>query len=147
MEGAARPAVSAKSYRALSEAAERLLGGRPARTDGRLVKENLWKETQVSRATMNRATDLLREWDARVTAAGGRTPGEAGRGSEASELRGRLRKTARERDELRRQVDAAATVIAVLHSENAALRDRLSRRGPVVPLGGRSAGGDQPSCS
>jgi hypothetical protein len=32
----------------------RLLAGRPQRTDRRLIKDNLWKEADVSRATMNR---------------------------------------------------------------------------------------------
>ena len=45
---------------------DRLLAGRPQRTDGRLIKDNLWKEADVSRATMNRATQILAEWDTRV---------------------------------------------------------------------------------
>jgi hypothetical protein len=30
---------------------DRLLAGRPQRTDGRLIKDNLWKEVDVSRVT------------------------------------------------------------------------------------------------
>jgi len=40
---------------------DRLLAGRPQRTDGRLIKDNLWKEAGLSRATMNRAARILAE--------------------------------------------------------------------------------------
>lgn len=64
--------VSTKSSVALRAAMTRLLAGRPERTDGRLTKENLWREAQVSRATMNRAQDLLAEWDATSPSTGRR---------------------------------------------------------------------------
>jgi hypothetical protein len=41
--------VSAKTAAALRAAMARLFEGRPQRTDGRLTKENLYKEAQVSR--------------------------------------------------------------------------------------------------
>jgi hypothetical protein len=47
--------VSPQTAATLREAMNRLLSGRPQRTDGRLVKDNPWKEAGVSRATMNRA--------------------------------------------------------------------------------------------
>jgi hypothetical protein len=47
--------VSPGAAKRLREAMDRLLAGRPQRTDGRLIKDNLWKEADVSRATMNRA--------------------------------------------------------------------------------------------
>jgi hypothetical protein len=36
--------VSPRTAAALHEAMNRLLAGRPQRTDGRLVKDNLWKK-------------------------------------------------------------------------------------------------------
>jgi hypothetical protein len=51
--------VSARAEKALREAMERLFTGRPARTDGKLTKNKLRREAGVSRATMNRATDVL----------------------------------------------------------------------------------------
>ena len=45
---------------------ERLLAGTAERTDGRLIKENLYREAGVSRATMNRARSVLEEWSRRV---------------------------------------------------------------------------------
>ncbi|MFI9255199.1 hypothetical protein [Streptomyces sp. NPDC053069] len=46
--------VSADTVKALRAAMERLFAGRPTCTDGRLVKENLYRDAGVSRATMNR---------------------------------------------------------------------------------------------
>ncbi|MGS7013738.1 hypothetical protein RCI25_29110, partial [Pseudomonas aeruginosa] len=42
----------------------RLLDGRPERTDGALTVSNLAREAGVSRATANRAVDLLAEFRA-----------------------------------------------------------------------------------
>ena len=59
----------------------------PQRTDGRLIKENLYKEAEVSRATMNRAHVLLVEWDQRTAATGASTPGEVRRDDELARVR------------------------------------------------------------
>lgn len=56
------PERTSASERKLREAMERLLNGTAVRTDGRLIKENLYREAGVSRATMNRATSVLDEW-------------------------------------------------------------------------------------
>jgi hypothetical protein len=130
----AHPTVTPRTEQALREAMQRLLTGNPQRTDGRLIKDNLWKEAAVSRATMNRAWTILAEWDARVTATGGRTPGEVGRDDQLCRLRDRLHDVTRDRDRLRQQVGAAVTVIAALHADNIALREQLDRRGAVVAL-------------
>ena len=55
-EPTADEGVSPRIAATLREAMDRLLAGRPQRTDGRLIKDNLWKEAGVSRATMNRAS-------------------------------------------------------------------------------------------
>jgi NAD(P)-dependent dehydrogenase (short-subunit alcohol dehydrogenase family) len=55
--------VSPRAAKRLRDAMDRLLAGRPQRTDGRLLKDNLWKEAGLSRATMNRDHEntLLRQ--------------------------------------------------------------------------------------
>ena len=82
--------VSPRAAKRLRDAMDRLLAGRPQRTDGRLIKDNLWKEADVSRATMNRATRILAEWNARVAACDGFTPREARKNDELTTLRDEL---------------------------------------------------------
>ncbi|MFD6968206.1 hypothetical protein [Streptomyces sp. NPDC059949] len=126
--------VSPKAEQALQEAMERLLSGKPNRTDGALTKNNLWREAGVSRATMNRATSVLAEWDSRVDESPA-TALDRRRREELSEVRGKLRKSRQECRQLQDQVDAAATVIAALLAENAAFREQLAKRSAlVIPL-------------
>jgi hypothetical protein len=63
MSGPVSPATRQK----LIDAMHRLLTGSPNHTDGKLTKNNLCREAQVSRATMSRAGDILAEWDARIS--------------------------------------------------------------------------------
>ena len=126
--------VSPATEAALRSAMSRLLAGKPSRTDGRLIKENLRKEAGVSRATMNRAKAILSEWDQAVAERGSLTPGEARRDEQIDALRNQLASKARECATLRRQLDAAATAIAALHHDNAALREQLDRHGPIRSL-------------
>lgn len=123
--------VSLQTERALREAMERLFAGRPERTDGRLTKNNLWQEAGVSRATMNRASTVLAEWDA-LAAMSPAGALQQKRNNELAELRGRLRRSREECHQLRDQVDAAATVIMTLLAENAALREQAVRRSAVI---------------
>lgn len=58
--------VTPETEKKLRDAMQRLLAGTAKRTDGRLIKTNLQIEAGVSRATMNRATTVLAEWDAAV---------------------------------------------------------------------------------
>ncbi|MEU4427540.1 hypothetical protein AB0F81_43530 [Actinoplanes sp. NPDC024001] len=121
---------------------QRLFAGTPRHTDGTLTKNNLWREAEVSRATMNRAVDILAEWDARVADS---PVGIAvrRRDEELEQLRGRLRDSHRERRKLQDQLDAAATVIAALHTENTALRRQAAdARARIVPLA-RTTSGDR----
>ncbi|MFI8499667.1 hypothetical protein ACIGFK_14370 [Streptomyces sp. NPDC085524] len=118
--------VSARTADALRMAMRRLFEGRAQHTDGRLTKENLWREAQVSRATMNRATTILNEWDTHLTQNGTATPGEARRDEEIAKLRRQLTERARECTVLQRRLNAAATAIAALHHDNAQLRDELA---------------------
>ncbi|MFI1460307.1 hypothetical protein [Nocardia carnea] len=116
---------------------ERLLSGKPQRTDGRLIKDNLWKETGVSRATMNRATHIIAEWDAQVAACDGFTPRETRKNDEISTLRTELATKTRECTRLQQQLDAAITAItaiAALHHDNTLLRQELHRTGDLIAL-------------
>jgi hypothetical protein len=68
-------ALSAKTQQALRDAMERLLSGQPQHTTyGKLTKNNLCREAGVCRATMNRATEILTEWDARTATSPAGTP-------------------------------------------------------------------------
>ncbi|MDD9380413.1 hypothetical protein M8Z33_27920 [Streptomyces sp. ZAF1911] len=120
--------VSPDTAKALRAAMQRLFAGKPQSTDGRLTKENLWREAQVSRATMNRARPILAEWDARIAEQGKTTAGEARRDEEISRLRTKLAAKTHECALLEKKLKAAATAIAALHHENCALRDEIGRR-------------------
>jgi len=126
--------VTSTTEHALRDAMERLLTGRPQRTDGKLTKNNLWREAGVSRATMNRASGVLAEWNTRVAASPAGLA-QRRRDEQITDLNHRLRCSERARRRLQDQVDAAATVIASLLAENAALREQaVNRAGGLVPL-------------
>ncbi|MFJ1709568.1 hypothetical protein [Kitasatospora sp. NPDC088346] len=127
--------VSARTAEALRSAMRRLFDGRPQHTDGRLTKENLWREAKVSRATMNRAAEILAGWDAHIAEHGTTTPGEARRDEEITRLRRMLAEKTRECTLLSRRLDAAATAIAALHHDSTLLRQELAAAGGcVIPL-------------
>jgi hypothetical protein len=126
--------VSPSAAKRLRDAMDRLLAGRPQRTDGRLIKDNLRKEAGLSRATMNRAVQILAEWDSRVAQCGGFTPSEARKNDEVARLRKKLEDKTRECTELHHRLDAAATAIAALHHDNVLLRQQLNNRGQLVTL-------------
>lgn len=129
--------VSTRVAARLREAMDRLLAGRPQRTDGRLIKDNLYKEAGVSRATMNRAHRVMAEWNTRVADCDGLTPGEARKHDELVEMRAKLADKTRECTQLHQQLDAAATAIAALHHDNTLLRQELDRTGAAVSLDAR----------
>ncbi|MGH3634871.1 MAG: hypothetical protein ACRDTS_12460 [Mycobacterium sp.] len=83
---------------------------------------------------MNRATQIMTQWEARVTACDGFTPREARKNDELTTLRADLAAKTRECTQLRHQLDAAATAIAALHHDNTLLRQELTGAGQVVPL-------------
>lgn len=127
--------VTEANEKALRDAMACLLAGKPRRTDGAFTKTNLYKEASVSRATMNRATKIMAEWDAHVAEHGRRTVGEARRDTDLEEIRKKLKDKTAQCADLRNKLDAAATVIAALHHDNQALREHLdSRSGPLADL-------------
>jgi hypothetical protein len=134
--------VSPATEKALFDAMARLIQGKPRHTDGTMTKENLYKEAQVSRATMNRAAAVMAQWDAHVAEHGKRTQGEARRDAESADLTRRLAAKTQECTRLQAKLDAAATVIAALHHDNTALTAELARLGGsvVVPLPTRGTG-------
>jgi len=127
-------AVSPSAAKRLRDAMGRLLAGHPQRTDGRLIKDNLWKEAGLSRATMNRAIRVLAEWDSRVAECDGFTPREARKNDELCALRKKLTDKTRECTELHHRLDAAAAAIAALHHDNVLLRQELNARGQLIAL-------------
>ena len=127
------PDITAATERKLRDAMERLLNGAAIRTDGRIIKENLYREAGVSRATMNRATAVMDEWARRVDAT-------QPRDREVESLRSLLADRAAQIKELRERVSSleaqltiAATAVAELHVENQLLRgDDPSRN--ITPM-------------
>lgn len=127
------PEITATSERKLRDAMERLLAGAAVRTDGRVIKENLYREAGVSRATMNRATAVMDEWARRVD---GTQPRDreveslkqslAERAVQIKDLRSRIR-------DLEDQLTIAATAVAELHAENQLLRGKDPTRN-VTPM-------------
>lgn len=126
--------VSAGTSDALRAAMQRLFAGTPHRTDGRLTKDNLWREAQVSRATMNRAKAILQEWDAHIAQHGALTAGEARRDDDIAILRAKLADKTRECTMLGKRLQAAATAIAALYHDNTLLLQELQQAGAVVSL-------------
>ncbi len=133
------PEITPATERKLRDAMERLLTGAAVRTDGRIIKENLYREAGVSRATMNRATALMDEWSQRVD---GTQPRDceiealkqslAARSAQLKEIRARVH-------ELEDQLTIATTAIAELHAENQLLQGEDPTRN-VTPMR-RSSGG------
>ena len=107
----------------------RLVQGQPRITDGAMTKENLYREAGVSRAAMNRDTEVMAAWDEHMTQHGRRTVGEARRDAELAELTCNLKAKASECTELQRRLDAAAAVIVALHHDNRAMTGELGRLG------------------
>jgi hypothetical protein len=106
----------------LRAAAQRLLSGEVRPADGKLTKSSLYKEAGVSRASMNRATALLTEWDAAVTS---RTGGVAAPPNNSSSDRAGETNLRSENVLLKRDLADALSVIALLHEDNRVLRERI----------------------
>src|SRR5439155_26642673 len=100
-------------------------------------RTNHWKEARISRATMNRASRIMADWDTRIAECGGLTPGEARKNDELDTLRTKLTERTRECTQLHQQFDAAATAIAALHHDNTLLHAELDRTGNLVSLASR----------
>lgn len=135
-------ALGPKSQAALRAAMKRLLDGRPERTDGALTVANLAREAGVSRATENRAGDLLAELraaEARLRRSSPRALKErihaleaelrAVRGAEMAELRALTRTLAQHIQMLTLQLAERDAVIEGLRAE---LSRSVDAR--VVPL-------------
>ena len=114
---------------------ERLLAGAPLRTDGRLIKENLYREAEVSRATMNRATAVLEEWNRRVDGTQPRDKEIENLKRQLTERRSEIRQLRTRVKELEGQLTIAATAVAELHVENELLRgeDQTRNVSPMRP--------------
>lgn len=123
--------MTTTSQAKLQQAMERLLAGRPEHTDGRLIKENLYREAGVSRATMNRHPALLKEWNARVDTPTPRDRARRTLETEVANQRTTINELRAHVRELEGQLTTAATVIAELTVENQHLRQH---QGAVVPI-------------
>lgn len=117
----------------LRAAMEQLLSGNAERTDGRLIKENLYREAGVSRATMNRARSVLEEWSRRVDGTQPRDQEIETLRRELSEKRADARRLRERIQGLEEQLTIAATATAELHIENQLLRGE-DRTRMVTPI-------------
>lgn len=117
----------------LRAAMERLLSGTAERTDGRLIKENLYREAGVSRATMNRTHPVLEEWSRRVDGTQPRDQALETLRRDLSEQRAEVRRLRERIQGLEEQLTIAATATAELHVENQLLRGEDRTRG-VMPM-------------
>lgn len=127
------PTVSPASEKKLREAMDRLLAGKAQRTDGRLIKENLYKEAGVSRATMNRATEILSLWDSKSSGPQPRDRTIEQLNAADRELKSTVNELREKVRGLEVQLTTAATVIGELHVENQILRGEDPTRN-VSPL-------------
>ncbi|MBK3572858.1 hypothetical protein JHN63_03270 [Streptomyces sp. MBT65] len=118
--------VSPPTEHALEQAMERLLAGCPERTDGWLTKNNLHREADVGRATLNRAPRILAAWESRL-ADSPAAARERSRHQELTRLRTDLARSQALRRLLQDQVDAAATAIV-----NTALSAQNSMSSAVI---------------
>lgn len=114
--------ISTTSQTRLRAAMDRLLAGTQVRTDGRLIKENLYREAGVSRATMNRAADVLAEWESRVNTAQPRDREIETLRQQLSESRATIDDLRARNAKLEQQLTVAATAVAEQHIEIQALR-------------------------
>lgn len=117
----------------LRAAMEQLLSGNAERTDGSLIKENLYREAGVSRATMNRARSVLEEWSRRVEGTQPRDQEIETLRRELSEKRADSRRLRERIQGLEEQLTIAATATAELHIENQLLRGE-DRTRVVTPI-------------
>lgn len=106
----------------LRAALERLLAGTAAHTDGRLIKENLYREAGVSRATMNRSGSVLEEWVRRVDGTQPRDKQVEALKRKLKEQRSESRRLRERIQDLDAQLTIAATAVSELHVENQLLR-------------------------
>jgi hypothetical protein len=133
---------SPKSEATLRAAMARLLEGRPDRTEGALTVANLARKAGVSRATANRAADLLAEFRAAEVHHRRSSPQamkqriraleaelRAVRGAEMAELRALTRSLAQHIQMLTSRVAERDALIAGLQDELA-----RSREVSVIPL-------------
>lgn len=125
--------VSARSEDDLRAAMERLLAGRPTRTDGRLIKENLYREAGVSRATMNRATSVIDDWNKQVSTSLPRDRELADLQRELSQATATISRLQASIAHLEEQLTIATTAVAELHVENQILKGQDPTRN-VTPL-------------
>jgi predicted RNase H-like nuclease (RuvC/YqgF family) len=101
---------------------QRLLDGTPQRTDGCLTKTNLAVEAGVSRATMNRATGVLDDWNQQVTDRAPRIPSLQQALEENRDLKRTIKDLRAQNRDLTTKLTAAATVIAELDAQLASTR-------------------------
>jgi ACT domain-containing protein len=138
-------AVSPATADALEEAMQRLLEGRPARTDGTLTIANLAREAGVSRATANRATDILARFRDHLDQADDDLPATLRDkiGTLTAQVTELKRREKQEITDLRATVSTLAQHVQALTLENQALRSALEKDAGIARINGRRVTGER----
>ncbi|WP_265448149.1 hypothetical protein [Flexivirga meconopsidis] len=120
----------------ITAAMNRLLDGKPDRTDGALTKENIRREAGISRATLFRAPQLLEWWDEQVGARAGRTPAEFARETENNQLKAEMAELKRKLRETEKALTGAKGIIGAMQVELDQLRSTVNNAAgsKVTPL-------------
>ena len=134
--------------KAITEAMQRLLAGKPLRSSGRLDIVTLAEEAGLKRNKLtHKHTDLKDMFNARVKAQHSVPARETALRGQNDELRRKLDDMRAERDEYKQAADALARALNVLTAENDELRRRASRARhftgprPLAQLGPTPASG------
>ncbi len=118
--------VTPATERSLREAMQRLLDGRPHRTDGARTISNLAREANVSRATANRAAAVLAEFRAACDGGDPRPPGKADDEARVSALKKRVRELTADVTRIQEEKEALALASLVLFEENQRFAEQLN---------------------
>jgi len=124
---------------------QRLLEGRPSRTDGALTIANLAREAGVSRATANRATDVIGRFRTYLATATDTGLPDTLRDKIrvlTTQLADLKRREHQEITDLRSTVSTLAQHVQALTLENQALRAALEKDAGVAHISDRRGTGD-----
>jgi phage shock protein A len=121
--------------RAIRDAMDRLIDGKPLYSGGKLTVKSLAEEARVKRWVLtHRHTDLQDEFRARLASANAEPPILRALRDDKADAQKRVKKLTADVTALQATVHQLERIIAVLALENHELRSDRARSGRVVPL-------------